>query len=74
MQQLILLGGDRVAEVTRILHRDLLVPALGPCPLLTLEGVETRDRDIKIGQCERDGRVAHVLVQVGSGAERHANA
>ena len=54
-------GGDRVGHLARILHRDLLVPAVLAGLLLALEGVESRDVEDHRGQRHRDRLVLRVL-------------
>ena len=38
------------------------------------ERIETGDADVEVGQRHGDGRIAHVLAEVGSRTERHADA
>ena len=74
VHQLVFLGADRVAQLSGIAHRNLFIPALLARHLFSLEGVESADVDVQVGQCQGNGRVAHVLVQVHGGAHSHAYA
>ena len=70
----VLLRAYRVGELSGVAQRDLLIPPLVARRVLALEGVEARERNVKVGERHGDGRVAHVLVEVGCGAERQAYA
>ena len=72
LQNLFLLGGDRVREVAGIAQVDLLIPAFLSSHLLPLEGVETVHVDVDVREEHGDGRVTHVLVQVHRRRECHA--
>ena len=74
LHQLVFLRIDGVAETTRILHGDFLIPTLIACSTLALEGIEARHVDVHVWQRQRNAGVAHVLVQVGGEAQRHAQA
>ena len=54
-------GGHRVGHLTRVLHRDLLVPAVLALLLLAFEGVEARDVEDHRGERDGDGLVLRVL-------------
>ena len=69
VEHLVLLRTDLVLQVTRIAHRDLLVPAFRANGLLTFEGVEARDTEVDIGQFQREGGVAHVLIDTRGGGD-----
>ena len=73
VEQLVLLRGDAVAHLARVADGDLLVPAFLASSVLAAEGVESGDAHIEVWQGERDDPVAHVLREVGRGAERHAD-
>ena len=74
VEHLVLLRADLVLQVTRIAHRDLLVPALRTNGLLTFEGVEARDTEVDIGQFQREGRVTHVLIDTRGGGDVQTDA
>ena len=54
-------GAHRVGHFTRVLHRNLLVPAVLAGFLLAFEGVEARDVEDQRGQGYRNGLVLRVL-------------
>ena len=54
-------GAHRVGHFTRVLHRNLLVPAVFAGFLLAFEGVEARDVEDQRGQGYRNGLVLRVL-------------
>ena len=54
-------GGHRVGHLARVLHRDLLVPAVLAGLLLAFEGVEARDVEHHRRQRHRDRLVLRVL-------------
>ncbi len=72
--QFVLLSRYAVAQLSRVRHRNLLIPLLRSRHLLALERVETAYGDVYIRKSEVDGRVAHVLAHVHGGAQRHADA
>ena len=74
VHEFVLLGADFVFELSGIADGDFLVPALVADGLLALEGVEVGHGDVEVGQRERYGGVAHVLVEVEGGGQRHAQA
>ena len=41
--------------------------------MTALKGIETTDGDVQVGQGHGHTGVAHVLRQVGGGADRHAD-
>ena len=65
---------DLVLEVTRIRHRDLLIPPGRSRRLLPFEGIELGDVDGKRRQFHTERRVAHVLRDVERRVDRHADA
>ena len=65
---------DLVLEVTRILHRDLLIPPGRSRRLLPFEGIELGDVDGKRRQFHTERRVAHVLRDVERRVDCHADA
>ena len=74
LEELILLGGDGVGDLTGIRHGDLLVPTLLAHLMLATEGVEAAQRDAEVGQGDGYGGVAHVLRKVGRGRDGKADA
>ena len=54
-------GGHRVGHLTRVLHRNLLVPPCLALRLAPFEGVEARDVEDDVGQRHRDRGVLRVL-------------
>ena len=64
VEQQVFLGSDGVAQLSRVTHGNLLVPAFLARHLLSFEGIEAADGDIQVGHGQSDGRVAHILVQV----------
>ena len=74
IHELVFLGADRVRQVASIAHRNFLVPALFAHSMFAAERIETRERDVEVGQSHGDRRVAHVLREVGSRAQRQSDA
>ena len=64
LEQLVFLRGDGVGEMSRVTHRNFLVPPFFSHHFLAFEGVEARNRDVQVWQRHGDGRVAHILRQI----------
>ena len=73
VHELVFLGVDRVAELSCIAHRDLLIPFLVAHLMFAAEGIEARDADVQVGQRHGDTRVTHVLREVGRGTQRQSD-
>ena len=54
-EQQILLGVDRIAQMSRIAHGDFLIPSLLACHFLAFEGIETAYGNVQVGQLQTDG-------------------
>ena len=65
---------DRVADLSCVADGNLLIPAFCAYGMTSFERVETAQTDVQIRQSERYTRVAHVLIQVGSGTQGKADA
>ena len=74
VHEFVLLAGEGVGDVSGIRHGNLLIPTLLTHSMLALERIEARYADVEVGQCHRDGRVAHVLREVGCGTEAQTDA
>ena len=74
LEELVFFGVDTVGYLSGVRHRNLLIPTFIASCVLALEGIESRERDIEVGQRYRQCRVAHVLREVGSRAERESDA
>ena len=55
LHQLVFLRIDGVAETTRILHGDFLIPTFIARSTLSLEGIEARHVDVHVWQGQRNG-------------------
>ena len=74
VHELVLLGGDGVADVSGVGNGYFLVPPLVAHHFLASEGIEACHADIEVGQGYGDGRVAHVLRQVGGSGKCESEA
>lgn len=73
LEEEVLLRIDTVGEITRITHRDLLIPALLTHHLLTLEGIEAVHGYRKVRQRHRYRAVPYILTQVKRPAKRQTD-
>ena len=69
MQQPVFLGGDGIGQLAGIAHRNLLIPPVLAHSVPALERIETAQTDVQVGQRHLNGRVAHILRQIGRSAQ-----
>ena len=65
LEESVLLGVDAVGYLSGVRHGNLLIPAFVAHNVLALERIESRERDVEVGQRYSQRRVAHVLREVG---------
>ena len=65
LEDLIVLSVDAGRESSAVSQGDFLIPPFVAHRMLALEGEDGRERDVQVGQSDRDGRVACGLSNVG---------
>ena len=73
LHELVFLRIDRVADMSSITHRNLLIPFLITHHLLSAERIETGNGNIEVRKCHSQTGVTHILRKVGSSAERQTD-